>query len=158
MDLKEIQALVKLVSSSKVDHLEIDRQDFSIKIKKNSSKTEVISVAPAPMTAAPAPVVAAAPSAQAPSSAPESAAEPAVSGVEIKSPMIGTFYRSPSPDKPNFVEVGDEIRVGQTICIVEAMKLFNEIESEVAGRVVKVCVDDASPVEYDQPLFIVEPI
>ena len=88
----------------------------------------------------------------------EPAAEPATSGVEIKSPMIGTFYRSPSPDKPNFVEVGDEIRVGQTICIVEAMKLFNEIESEVAGRIVKVCVDDASPVEYDQPLFIVEPI
>ena len=71
--------------------------------------------------------------------------------------MIGTFYRSPSPDKPSFVEVGDEIKVGQTICIVEAMKLFNEIESEVAGKVVKICVDDASPVEYDQPLFIVEP-
>jgi acetyl-CoA carboxylase biotin carboxyl carrier protein len=160
MDLKEIQTLVKLVSSSKVDHLEIDKKDFSIKIKKNANKTEVVSVASAPLSAAP---FAAAPVAQVAAAASTDDAEDAstekeISGVEIKSPMIGTFYRSPSPDKPNFVEVGDEIRVGQTICIVEAMKLFNEIESEVAGRVVKVMVDDASPVEYDQPLFIVEPI
>lgn len=155
MDLKEIQTLVKLVSSSKVDHLEIDKKDFSIKIKKNATKTEVVSVASA--TAAPivAPQVASAPAASNPASNP-AADNP--SGEEIKSPMIGTFYRSPSPDKPNFVEVGDEIREGQTICIVEAMKLFNEIESEVSGRIVKVLVDDASPVEYDQPLFIVEPI
>ncbi|MFT5725157.1 MAG: acetyl-CoA carboxylase biotin carboxyl carrier protein [Bacteroidia bacterium] len=151
MDLKEIQTLVKLVSSSKVDHLEIDDKDFRIKIKKNSGITEVVQMANAPMTAAP--VAPAAPGAPA-----DTPVEEAEDGAEIKSPMIGTFYRSPSPDKPNFVEVGDEIRVGQTICIVEAMKLFNEIESEVAGRVVKVCVDDASPVEYDQPLFIVEPI
>ncbi|MCO4819961.1 MAG: acetyl-CoA carboxylase biotin carboxyl carrier protein [Bacteroidetes bacterium] len=159
MDLKEIQSLVKLVSSSKVDHLEIERNDFSIKIKKNSGKTEVLSVAQAPVMSAPAAAAPAAPAAIADTAA--SAEKPAadeVSGTEIKSPMIGTFYRSPTPDKPYFVEVGDEVRVGQTICIVEAMKLFNEIESEVAGRVVKVCVDDASPVEYDQPLFIVEPI
>ena len=81
----------------------------------------------------------------------------ATAGLEIKSPMIGTFYRSSSPEKPAFVNVGDEVSVGQTICIVEAMKLFNEIESEVAGRIVKVLVDDASPVEYDQPLFLIEP-
>lgn len=157
MDLKEIQTLVKLVSSSKVDHLEIDKQDFSIKIKKNSNKTEVVSVAAAPIAAAPAPVAPAAPSTPAPAQKSEPAAEPAVSGVEIKSPMIGTFYRSPSPDKPNFVEVGDEIRVGQTICIVEAMKLFNEIESEVSGKIVKILVDDSSPIQYDQPLFLVDP-
>jgi len=154
MDLKEIQTLVKLVSNSQVDHLEVDRKDFSLKIKKNAPKTELVSVA-----SAPAPV--AQPSAPAASSAPlaqtESKSNDAASGVEIKSPMIGTFYRSSSPDKPAFVEVGDEIRVGQTICIVEAMKLFNEIESEVAGKVVKICVDDASPVEYDQPLFIIDP-
>jgi acetyl-CoA carboxylase biotin carboxyl carrier protein len=160
MDLKEIQTLVKLVSSSKVDHLEVDKKDFSLKIKKNSNKTEVVSVAaPAAVPAAipAAPVAQAAPAAPA-AETPAAPAEPAApSGVEIKSPMIGTFYRSPSPDKPVFVEVGDEIKVGQVICIVEAMKLFNEIESEVAGKVVKICVDDASPVEYDQPLFIVEP-
>ncbi len=158
MDLKEIQSLVKLVSSSKVDHLEIDNKDFSIKIKKNSAKTEVVSMAPAPVQPAPAPVVTSVPPANTQESAPAKPVEEAVKGEEIKSPMIGTFYRSSAPDKPSFVEVGDEVRVGQTICIVEAMKLFNEIESEVAGRIVKVCVDDASPVEYDQPLFIVEPI
>lgn len=160
MDLKEIQTLVKLVSSSKVDHLEIDKKDFSLKIKKNSNKTEVVSVA-APAAApvqqsAPAPVAPA--STPAAPEAPAQAEAPAPNGVEVKSPMIGTFYRSAGPDKPAFVEVGDEIKVGQTICIVEAMKLFNEIEAEVAGKVVKVCVDDASPVEYDQPLFIVEPV
>ena len=158
MDLKEIQTLVKLVSSSKVDHLEVDKKDFSLKIKKNANKTEVVSVAaPAAIPAAVPAAPAAAPAAPA-AEQPAAPAEPAApSGVEVKSPMIGTFYRSPSPDKPVFVEVGDEIKVGQVICIVEAMKLFNEIESEVAGKVVKICVDDASPVEYDQPLFIVEP-
>jgi acetyl-CoA carboxylase biotin carboxyl carrier protein len=158
MDLKEIQTLVKLVSNSQVDHLEVDKKDFSLKIKKNAPKTELVSVASAP---APVAATVAQPSAPAASSAPvaqtESKSNDAASGVEIKSPMIGTFYRSSSPDKPAFVEVGDEIRVGQTICIVEAMKLFNEIESEVAGKVVKICVDDASPVEYDQPLFIIDP-
>lgn len=158
MDLKEIQTLVKLVSNSQVDHLEVDKKDFSLKIKKNAPKTELVSVASAP---APVAATVAQPSAPAASSAPvaqtESKSNDAASGVEIKSPMIGTFYRSSSPDKPAFVEVGDEIRVGQTICIVEAMKLFNEIEAEVAGKVVKICVDDASPVEYDQPLFIIDP-
>ena len=154
MDLKEIQTLVKLVSNSQVDHLEVDRKDFSLKIKKNAPKTELVSVAstPAPVAQPSAPAASSAPLAQT-----ESKSNDAASGVEIKSPMIGTFYRSSSPDKPAFVEVGDEIRVGQTICIVEAMKLFNEIESEVAGKVVKICVDDASPVEYDQPLFIIDP-
>ncbi|MFT5511942.1 MAG: acetyl-CoA carboxylase biotin carboxyl carrier protein [Bacteroidia bacterium] len=159
MDLKEIQTLVKLVSSSKVDHLEIDKKDFSIKIKKNATKTEVVSVASGSAMAGPIAAYQVDSAPAAPSSTPaENAPADSLSGEEIKSPMIGTFYRSPSPDKPNFVEVGDEIREGQTICIVEAMKLFNEIESEVSGRIVKVLVDDASPVEYDQPLFIVEPI
>jgi len=153
MDLKEIQTLVKLVSSSDVDHLEIDKKDFSLKIKKNSNRTEIVSMAPAAIPVAAVPVATAA--------APDQEAnveEAAPTGIEVKSPMIGTFYRSSSPDKASFVEVGDEIKVGDTICIVEAMKLFNEIESEVAGKVVKVCVDDASPVEYDQVLFIVEPV
>ncbi|MCB9261050.1 MAG: acetyl-CoA carboxylase biotin carboxyl carrier protein [Flavobacteriales bacterium] len=158
MDLKEIQQLVRLISASEVDQLEINNKDFSIKIKKNTGKGQFVSVAAAPQiqipqvaTAPAAPAVAAAPAPSAPK------AEEAVVGVEIKSPMIGTFYRSSSPDKPPFVQVGDEIRVGQTLCIVEAMKLFNEIESEISGKIVKILVDDASPVEYDQPLFIVEP-
>ncbi len=159
MDLKEIQTLVKLVSNSKVDHLEVDKKDFSLKIKKNAPKTELVSVASAPAQVAAPVAQPAAPAVPAAEQAvqTESKSNDSVSGVEIKSPMIGTFYRSSSPDKPAFVEVGDEIRVGQTICIVEAMKLFNEIESEVAGKVVKICVDDASPVEYDQPLFIIDP-
>ncbi|MCB0732984.1 MAG: acetyl-CoA carboxylase biotin carboxyl carrier protein [Flavobacteriales bacterium] len=158
MNLKEIQQLVKLISTSNVDVLEIEQGDFHLKIKRNDVKQTVVS-APAmaqPMVSAPAPAPAAAPVAEA---KPEKAAasEPEAQGVQIKSPMIGTFYRSSSPDKPPFVNVGDEVKVGDTLCIVEAMKLFNEIESEVAGRIVKVLVDDASPVEYDQPLFLIEP-
>ncbi len=160
MNLKEIQQLVKLLSTSNVDVLEIEDGDFHLKIKKNP----IQGYAPAPThSSGPLPIVATSTGLNVSSndgtgSTVPAKADSASAGIEVKSPMIGTFYRSASPDKPSFVNVGDEIAVGQTICIVEAMKLFNEIESEVAGRIVKVLVDDASPVEYDQPLFLVEPI
>ncbi len=158
MELKEIQTLIKFISSSKVDEVSIEKKDFKINIKRNQPVA-----APAPI-AMPAPqqVVVEAPAPAAPTAAPATpaapAAEPAATNtVELKSPMIGTFYRKSSPDKPAFVEVGDVIEKGQVICIIEAMKLFNEIEAEVSGKVVKVLVDDSKPVEYDQPLFLVEP-
>jgi acetyl-CoA carboxylase biotin carboxyl carrier protein len=160
MELKDIQALIKFVSNSGVDEVDIEKKDFKLSIKKVQQKTEVVAMAPAAQPVqqqapapAPAPAAPAAP-------APEAAAPKAEANsnlVEIKSPMIGTFYRSSAPDKPSFVEVGDEIKPGKVLCIVEAMKLFNEIESEVSGKIVKVLVDDATPVEYDQPLFLVEP-
>lgn len=158
MNLKEIQQLVKLISTSNVDVLEIEKGDFHLKIKRNEVKHVAAPMMAAPMQQAPLaqpaqPVAESSPKSEA--SIP--AAEAKSSGVEIKSPMIGTFYRSASPDKPAFVSVGDEVKVGQTLCIVEAMKLFNEIESEVAGTIIKVLVDDVSPVEYDQPLFLIVP-
>lgn len=164
MNITQIQDLIKFVSKSGVSEVEIEQKDFKITIKTHEpagKKTpEVIQVAmPAAQpvaVAAPAPApAAAAPAAAAPAAAPA----PASNGntVEIKSPMIGTFYRSSSPDKPAFVEVGQQIKKGQTVCIIEAMKLFNEIESEVSGTIVKVLVNDSSPIEYDQPLFLVEP-
>lgn len=163
MNITQIQDLIKFVAKSGVSEVEIEQKDFKITIKthepERKSKTpEVIQVAPA---AAPAIAAAPAPAAPAPAPAPAAApaAAPASAGnlLEVKSPMIGTFYRSPGPDKPPFIEVGDVIRVGDTVCIIEAMKLFNEIESEVSGKIVKVLVNDSTPVEYDQPLFLVEP-
>lgn len=152
MELKDIQSLIKFVSTSGVDEVSIERKDFKLSIKKANKTSEVITVhQAAPVQQALAPAMAAPVAA-----APIAAAPVANNLVEIKSPMIGTFYRSTSPDKPSFVNVGDEVKVGQVICIVEAMKLFNEIESEISGKIVKVLVDDASPVEYDQPLFLVE--
>jgi acetyl-CoA carboxylase biotin carboxyl carrier protein len=158
MDIKEIENLIRFVSSQKnVGEVEIEKKDFKLVIRKPA--TNVIqapqyiqtTAAPAPAalpaSAAPVAEVNAAPAAEAPAS----------NLITIKSPMIGTFYRSSSPDKPSFVNVGDEVKVGQAVCIIEAMKLFNEIESEVSGKIVKVLVDNASPVEYDQPLFLVEP-
>jgi len=162
MELKEIQQLIKFVSNSGVDEVELEKKDFKLKIRKNEQQTEVVSVQHVPQQQV-APAAPPAPSAQQAqsSSGPENetTSQPASEAktAEIKSPMIGTFYRSPSPDKPSFVNVGDEVKVGQVICIVEAMKLFNEIESEVSGKIVKVLLDDATPVEYDQPLFLVEP-
>ena len=156
MDLKEIQTLIKFISSSKVDEVSIEKKDFRIKIKKNAPE-----VAAAPQVRALPPqqivsIPATAPAPEAPAAAPVAPIE--VSNTEeIKSPMIGTFYRKSSPDKPSFVEIGDVVEKGQVICIIEAMKLFNEIESEVSGKIVKVLVDDSQPVEYDQPLFLVEP-
>jgi acetyl-CoA carboxylase biotin carboxyl carrier protein len=155
MELKDIQSLIRFVSASGVDEVSIERKDFKLSIKKTGKTTEVVAVAAAPPQVSATPAPAAAPVAEI-AVAPAPIAAPASNLKEIKSPMIGTFYRSSSPDKPSFVNVGDTIEVGQVLCIVEAMKLFNEIESEISGKIVKVLVDDATPVEYDQPLFLVE--
>ena len=154
MDIKQIQDLIRFVSKSGVNEVSIEQQDFKITIKTNQVQTVVnatIPVAPQQVIAAPVETVAHAPQ---PAATP---VEDTSKYITIKSPMIGTFYRSASPDKPLFVNVGDEISEGSVLCIIEAMKLFNEIEAEVSGRIVKVLVDNASPVEYDQPLFLVEP-
>ena len=158
MNITQIQDLIKFVAKSGVSEVEIEQKDFKITIKTpGKGKQEFVQVASAPMMAAPAqmamPAAAPAPAA----SAPAAPAPVASNLIEIKSPMIGTFYRSASPDKPAFVEVGSEIQIGDKVCIVEAMKLFNEIESEVSGRIVKILVNDMSPIEFDQPLFLVEP-
>ncbi len=160
MDFKQIQELVKMINKSNIGELSIEEKDFKVTIKqKRDHVTHVVSspVQQAPVYAAAAPAAVA----QDPALvliAAKAAEVPAASNlITIKSPMIGTFYRSASPDKPNFVEVGDEISLGKVVCVIEAMKLFNEIESEVKGKIVKVLVDDNSPVEYDQPLFLVEP-
>ncbi|MDB5001885.1 MAG: accB [Mucilaginibacter sp.] len=152
MDIKQIQDLIRFVSKSGVNEVAIEQKDFKITIKTAGEPTVVHATIPAPVTAAPAALAPAAPVAAAP------AADDTSNYITIKSPMIGTFYRSASPDKPLFVNVGDEITSGTVVCIIEAMKLFNEIEAEVSGRIVKILVDNASPVEYDQPLFLVEPI
>ena len=162
MDFKQIQELIKMVNKSNIGKVTIEQGDFKITIKQKKDNVTQVMSAPAVM-AAPAPVaVSAAPVAAATPTAPPTASSPAAatdSGnlITIKSPMIGTFYRKSAPDKPNFVEVGTDVAPGKGVCIIEAMKLFNEIESEVKGRIVKVLVDDASPVEFDQPLFLVEP-
>ena len=158
MDIREIQDLIKFVAKSGVSEVSLETDDFKLTVKtesssKNGKETIVYQMpseapqvmaqaaapAPAPIAAAPAPV------------------EVASNLITIKAPMIGTFYRSAGPDKPLFVNVGDEIAPGKVICIIEAMKLFNEIESDIKGKIVKVLVDDATPVEYDQPLYLVEP-
>ena len=160
MDFKQIQELIKIINKSNIGELSIEEKDFKITIKQKEDNIQtVVTAAPAPVYAA-APVQASAPTPAPAASTTVSAPAPAPKAdnlITIKSPMIGTFYRKSSPDKPNFIEVGDEVSPGKTVCIIEAMKLFNEIESEVSGKVVKVLVDDASPVEYDQPLFLVEP-
>ncbi|MET2983590.1 acetyl-CoA carboxylase biotin carboxyl carrier protein [Aureibaculum conchae] len=157
MDLKEIQNLIKFVAKSGANEVKLEMEDVKITIKTGAGKTEttIVQQAPAvPIQAAPAP-------AQAPAVTTDKPAEPTKDDdskyITIKSPIIGTFYRRPSPDKPIFVEVGSTINVGDTVCIIEAMKLFNEIESEVSGKIVKILVDDSSPVEFDQPLFLVDP-
>lgn len=171
MNQKEIQDLIKFVSKSGVTEVEIEEKDFKITIKsetKQSKEEKMVYVQQQPM-------VQQMPQQQAPAPQPQPAQTPAApetntgggekaaeagsdnNYITVKSPMIGTFYRSSSPDKPVFVEVGDNVKKGDTVCIIEAMKLFNEIESEVSGKIVKVLVDDATPVEYDQPLFLVDP-
>jgi len=158
MDIKQIQELIKFVSRSGVNEVAIEQKDFKITIKTNQTPTVITTTVPAAPAATQ--VLSTAPAAQpaAATGKPDAAAEDSSKYITIKSPMIGTFYRSSSPDKPSFVNVGDEISTGKIVCIIEAMKLFNEIESEVSGRIVKVLVDNASPVEYDQPLFLVEPM
>ncbi|GAC1431874.1 MAG: acetyl-CoA carboxylase biotin carboxyl carrier protein [Chitinophagaceae bacterium] len=160
MDFKQIQELIRLINKSNIGEITIEEKGFKIIIKQKQEAVQQI-LAAAPVYA-PQPVVAAAPPAPPANTAEKTkpAAENTASSnlITIKSPMIGTFYRRASPDKPLFVEIGDEITPGKVVCIIEAMKLFNEIESEVSGKVVKVLVDDASPVEYDQPLYLVEPL
>ena len=176
MNMTEIQDLIKFVSKSGVTEVEIEEKEFKITIKAepktrrgrgaNQEPQQVIQQVPVampqmqvPMAAAPAaaPAPAPAPVPAAPAAEAPAAAEDNSKYIEVRSPMIGTFYRSPSPDKPSFVEVGDTVKAGDPVCIIEAMKLFNEIESEVSGKIVKILVDDSSPVEYDQPLMLVDP-
>lgn len=158
METKEIQKLIDFIAQSGLDEVNIETTDLKIKVKRYGS-APVVSVAPAQF---PAPVAntLSASAAQAAAATPSAPAEPAVSSnlVTIKSPMIGTFYRASNPETPAFASVGDEIAPGKVVCVIEAMKLFNEIESEISGRIVKVLVENATPVEFDQPLFLVEPI
>jgi acetyl-CoA carboxylase biotin carboxyl carrier protein len=159
MDLKEIQALIKFVAKSGAQEVSLETEDFKINIKTGSDAEQPTIIqamapqAPVAMAAAPTPA-APAPAAAAPAAAP---ADDNSNYITVKSPMIGTFYRSASPEADAFVKVGDEVKPGDVVCIIEAMKLFNEIESEVSGKIVKVLVDDQTPVEYDQPLFLVDP-
>jgi acetyl-CoA carboxylase biotin carboxyl carrier protein len=160
MDIKQIQELVKLINKTTIGEITIeeDGKKITIKQKKDPAQKIITTVGgPMPTTAPAAPVAAAPQVTAAPPASGKPAAESKDNLITIKSPMIGTFYRSSGPGKPTFVNVGDEVTPGKTVCIIEAMKLFNEIESDVKGTIVKVLVDDASPVEYDQPLFLVEP-
>lgn len=161
MDFKQIQELIKMINKSNIGEVSIEEKGFKLTIKQKEEPAQNVIAAPmhAAMPAYAPPAAAASQPAASTSAAPATkAAEPAADNlITIKSPMIGTFYRSPAPGKPVFVEVGSEVAPGKTVCIIEAMKLFNEIESEVSGKIVKILVDDASPVEYDQPLFLVEP-
>jgi acetyl-CoA carboxylase biotin carboxyl carrier protein len=163
MDFKQIQELIKLINKSNIGEVTVEEKGFKITVKQKEEHIQQIISAPfqpqQTVSSYAAPTV----------SAPGSGGSPAANGkskpsepvadnlITIKSPMIGTFYRSSAPDKPSFVNVGDETEPGKVVCIIEAMKLFNEIESEVKGKIVKVLVEDASPVEYDQPLFLVDP-
>jgi acetyl-CoA carboxylase biotin carboxyl carrier protein len=161
MDFKQIQDLIKLVNDSNIGEVTIELKDFKITVRqKEEQVTQMIAApmqAPVYSLSQPQQQIQQAPTAQSDKSKTETPAATPSNTVTIKSPMIGTFYRRPSPDKPIFVEIGDEVAPGKVVCIIEAMKLFNEIESEVKGRIVKILVEDASPVEYDQPLFLVEP-
>ena len=160
MDIKEIQNLIKFVSKSGVEEVKIEREDFkiTIKTKKNLPQQIVVDELPSKINIPPQDSV---PVTQEVLQEKPLDLEPAKTEdsnhVIVKSPIIGTFYRKPSPDKPAFVEVGKNIAEGDVLCVIEAMKLFNEIESEVSGKIVKILVDDQSPVEFDQPLFIIDP-
>lgn len=153
METKEIQKLIDFIAQSGLDEVNIETNDLKIKVKRYGG-APVVSAAPvavsAPAPVAPAPVVAS----EVPPAAPVAVES---NYITIKSPMIGTFYRASNPETPAFANIGDEVKPGKTVCVIEAMKLFNEIESEVAGRIVKVLVENATPVEFDQPLFLVEP-
>ncbi len=169
MDIKEIQELIKFVAKSGATEVNLEIDNVKISIKSPAKKGAVpettiiqqIPVAQSPAAVIPTstPVSAAAASSAASATTPETNAEASDDDkyITIKSPMIGTFYRKPSPDKDTFVNVGDTIKSGDVLCVIEAMKLFNEIESELSGKIVKVLVDDSTPVEYDQPLFLVDP-
>lgn len=163
MNFKEISDLIRLVDKSNLAEVEVKLEGVQIKIRQNKYYANVVSQSLPVQTVVSSPVVATQESQPQPkeesTSTPQVVATPAKSVanlLEIKSPMVGTFYRSSGPDKPSFVQVGDSIQAGSPVCIIEAMKLFNEIESEVSGKIVKVMVEDATPVEYDQVLFLVE--
>ena len=153
MDIKQIQELVKLINKSNIGELTIEEEGTKITIKQKKEPSQTI-VSSVPVNSAPV-------QQQAALAAPATPAAPVALKedhlIAVRSPMIGTFYRQSGPGKPIFVNVGDEIEVGKVVCIIEAMKLFNEIESEVKGKIVKILVEDASPVEFDQPLFLVDP-
>jgi acetyl-CoA carboxylase biotin carboxyl carrier protein len=165
MKAKELQELLDFIAKSGLNKVNIETEEFKISVQREPSYKPVISSSisapsPAPV-AAPAPVSTPAPVAAAAPAAPAAASESAKSEANyqpLKAPMIGTFYRSSGPDSPAFVNVGDTVEKGQVICIIEAMKLFNEIEAEASGRIVKALVENSSPVEYDQPLFLIEPM
>ena len=170
MTFKEIQELIKLVGKSNLTEFKMKDGDFELAIRTKKfgkyrdklMKSSQPSIIPMPASPMPTPAPTLAPTPAAPATPPSSGAaesteEDTSNYVEIKSPMVGTFYRSPSPDKPVYVKVGDDVEEGSVVCIIEAMKLFNEIESEVKGKIVKVMVEDASPVEYDQVLYLVDP-
>ena len=156
MKLKEIQNLIKFVAKSGASEVSLEMEDVKITIKTSSSSTPIVVQEPivvpqqqvSPTVAAPVSI---------PTVPPVESQEEDSNLITIKSPIIGTFYRKPSPDKPSFVEVGDVISEGTVLCVIEAMKLFNDIESEVSGKIVKILIDDSSPVEFDQPLFLVDP-
>ncbi len=161
MKAKDIQDLIDFIAQSGLDEVNIETENLKLNVKRSQSPN----VAPVYINPNPAPQLAPSedaqpvnPASQSLAASPEPSPASSDNHTAIKSPMIGTFYRASDPETPVFVNVGDEVKVGQVVCIIEAMKLFNEIESEVSGRVVKVLVDNASPVEYDQPLFLVEPI
>ena len=161
MDIKEIQNLIKFVAKSGASEVKLEMDDVKITIRtgareggQETTYVQQIPVAAAPVAATPPAAETSATPAEA---TPSKAAEDDSKYITIKSPIIGTFYRKPSPDKPAFVEVGDNINKGDVLCVIEAMKLFNDIESEVSGKIVKILVDDSSPVEFDQPLFLVDP-
>jgi len=160
MDLKEIQNLIRFVAKSGASEVKLETGDVKITIRTGAGKAETTIIQQPQQVAMPAPVPVEAPAPAAPASeapAEKEKADETSKYIEIKSPIIGTLYRKPSPDKPAFVKVGDTISAGDTVCIIEAMKLFNEVESEVSGKIVKVLIEDSSPVEFDQPLFLVDP-
>ena len=165
MDLKEIQNLIKFVAKSGASEVSLEMDDVKITIKtgddKNAGETTIVQQIPPVMAAQALPAaIPAAPEAVAapPAASPSAPAEEKTDNfITVKSPIIGTFYRKPSPDKPVFAEVGQQVGEGDVLCVIEAMKLFNEIESEVSGKIVKVLVDDGTPVEFDQPLFLIDP-
>ena len=158
MKTNEIRDLIDFIAQSGLNEVDIETKELKLHVKREPDQKVMKSAAPvmaAPVIAAPAAAPTVAPAAQVPKA--EKPAAASAKGLEIKSPMIGTFYRTSNPDSPPFVSVGDKVTKGQTVCIIEAMKLFNEIESEVSGTIVKVMVENSSPVEYDQVLFVVEP-
>ncbi|NJM93809.1 MAG: acetyl-CoA carboxylase biotin carboxyl carrier protein [Cytophagales bacterium] len=156
MKAREIKDLIDFISRSGMDEVHIETEEFKVSVKRSAPVQGTAPAAPAVLVSPPAAPAVAAPAAAAPVAAPSPVVEVS-KHVAIKSPMIGTFYATPNPESPAFVKVGDTVAVGQTVCIIEAMKLFNEIESDVAGTVVKIMVDNSSPVEFDQPLFLVDP-